>query len=94
MHELVPSVVAMAVRMVMAMCRIFCQMLWLFMVLSGFSLFVDSFVGVFVFHHRVARSFTEFFFLYLLLVIQTTEGRKDLGSIRVLIHEYIHVYAS
>ena len=25
MHEVVPSVVAMAVRMVMAMCRIFCQ---------------------------------------------------------------------
>ena len=27
MHEVVPKVVAMAVRMVMAMCRIFCQML-------------------------------------------------------------------
>ena len=25
MHEVVPKVVAMAVRMVMAMCRIFCQ---------------------------------------------------------------------
>ena len=35
MHEVVPSVVAIAVRMVMAMCRIFCQMFWLFMVLSG-----------------------------------------------------------
>ena len=28
MHEVVPSVVAMAVRMVMAMCRIFCQMVF------------------------------------------------------------------
>ena len=35
MHEVVPNVVAMAVRMVMAMCRIFCQMFWLFMVLSS-----------------------------------------------------------
>ena len=37
MHDVVPRVVAIAVRMVMAMCRIFCQMLWLFIVLE-FSL--------------------------------------------------------
>ena len=34
MHEAVPSVVAMAVRMVMAMCRIFCQIVFVFMCLS------------------------------------------------------------
>ena len=37
MQDVVPRVVAIAVRMVMAMCRIFCQMLWLFIVLE-FSL--------------------------------------------------------
>ena len=47
MHEVVPSVVAMAVRMVMAMCRIFCQIDFVSMVLE-FS-FVVSFSGWFVF---------------------------------------------
>ena len=32
MHEVTPKVVAMAVRMVMAMCRIFCQSSFLFIV--------------------------------------------------------------
>ena len=43
MHDVVPSVVAMAVRMVMAMCRIFCQMVWLFMVFLCFELLVMSY---------------------------------------------------
>ena len=47
MHEVVPSVVAIAVRMVMAMCRIFCQIDFVSMVLE-FS-FVVSFSGWFVF---------------------------------------------
>ena len=34
MQEVTPKVVAIAVRMVMAMCRIFCQSSFLFMVLS------------------------------------------------------------
>lgn len=42
MHDVVPSVVAMAVRMVMAMCRIFCQMVWLFMVFLCYELLVMS----------------------------------------------------
>ena len=37
MHDVVPRVVAIAVRMVMAMCRIFCQMLLVSIVLE-FSL--------------------------------------------------------
>ena len=32
MHEVTPKVVAMAVRMVMAMCRIFCQISCLFII--------------------------------------------------------------
>ena len=32
MHEVTPKVVAMAVRIVMAMCRIFCQSSFLFIV--------------------------------------------------------------
>ena len=43
MHDVVPSVVAMAVRMVMAMCRIFCQMVWLFIVFLCFELLVMSY---------------------------------------------------
>ena len=43
MHDVVPSVVAMAVRMVMAMCRIFCQMVWLFMVFLCLELLVMSY---------------------------------------------------
>ena len=43
MHDVVPNVVAMAVRMVMAMCRIFCQMVWLFMVFLCLELLVMSY---------------------------------------------------
>ena len=56
MHDVVPNVVAMAVRMVMAMCRIFCQMVWLFMVFLCFELLV--FVFVFL-HHRFFASLKE-----------------------------------
>jgi hypothetical protein len=35
MHEVVPKVVAIAVRMVMAMCRIFCQISFLFIVFES-----------------------------------------------------------
>ena len=49
MHEVVPSVVAMAVRMVMAMCRIFCQIDFVSMVSRlVFLLMVLWVVGVLV----------------------------------------------
>ena len=57
MHDVVPSVVAMAVRMVMAMCRIFCQMLVLFMVFLCYELLV--FVFVFL-HHRLTQIYLIF----------------------------------
>ena len=58
MHEVVPRVVAIAVRMVMTICRIFCQS----------SFFIKL---------RIKR-LKVFFHV---LVIQTTERRKDLGYI-------------
>ena len=38
MHEVVPSVVAMAVRMVIMVCRIFCQSSFLFIVFLSYEL--------------------------------------------------------
>ena len=83
MHDVVPSVVAMAVRMVMAMCRIFCQMVWLFMVFLCYELLVMGFCGWFCFSPRIDTDLFNF------LVIQTTEGRKDLEYIHVGVYVYV-----
>lgn len=84
MHEVVPRVVAIAVRMVMAKCRIFCQSSFLFIVFCvfGFCFFTTEYTeyhGVFLFSFFVCfftTEYTEFHGVFLFCCVGACVGEE------------------